>query len=136
MSVRLRYKLSVAVSSTNAEDNDLGNTKFEVVADDNNEGGVWKTTVAAAATVTLNLDNITSAKFLFMRFTPKDPTLKMTALVLTLNGTIVLPPIYPVGSTQDEAIFMISTSGISSVQIANTDASAVAVDIIIGTSGD
>lgn len=136
MSIRLRYKLSVAVSSTNAEENDLGNTKFEVVSDSVNEGGVWKTTVAAAATVTLNLDNITSAKFLMMRFTPKDPTQTMTALVLTLNGTIVLPPIYPVGSTQDEAVFMISTSGITAVQVANTDTASVPVDIIVGVAGD
>lgn len=136
MSVRLRYKLSVAVSSSLAEENDLGNTKFEVVSDDSDEGGVWKTTVAAATTVVLNLDNITSAKFLMMRFTPKDPTQVMTPVVLTLNGTIVLPPITSVGSTQDEAIFMISTSGITAVQVANTDVASVPLDIIIGTSGD
>jgi hypothetical protein len=136
MSIRLRYKLSVAVSSSQAEENDLGNTKYEVVSDSANEGGVWKTTVAAAATVTLNLDNIASAKFLMLRFTPKDPTLVMTALVLTLNGTIVLPPINPVGAAQDEAIFMISTSGITAVQIANTDVAAVAVDVIVGVAGD
>ena len=135
MAVRLRYKISVACSSSNAEENDLGNTKYEVVSDANSEGGVWKTTIAAAATVTLNLDNITSAKFLMMRFTPKDPTQTMAALVLTLNGTIILPPIYPVGD-QDEAIFMISTSGITAVQLANTDVAAVPVDIIIATAGD
>lgn len=136
MAVRLRYKLSLAVSSTSAEENDLGNVKFEVVSDDPSDGGAWKTKIDAAATVTLNLDNITSAKFLMMRFTPTDPTQKMAPVTLTLNGTIVLPPIAALVGQQDEALFMITTSSITSVQVANTDVAAVPIDIIIGVAGD
>lgn len=135
MSVRLRYKISVAVSSTPAEENDLGNVKYEVVADSTNEGGVWKTTVANAVTATLPLDSITSAKFLLLRITSKDPTLEMAPVTITLNGTITLPPIGPVGDMK-EAIFMISTTGITSLSVANTDPSAVTVDIVVGTAGD
>lgn len=135
MSVRLRYKMYVAVSSSQAEENDLGNSKFEVVTDSANEGGVWKTTVAALTTMTLNLDDIATAKMLMLRFAPTDPTQVMTAVTLTLNGTAVLPPVYPVPGSQ-EAVFLLSTSGITSVQVANTDPASVKLDIIVGVVGD
>jgi hypothetical protein len=134
MSVRLRYKLSLAVSSSQAEENDLGNTKFEVVSDSCNEGGVWKTTLAAATTMTLNLDDITTAKLLMLRMTPKDPTQKLTAVGLTINAA-VLPALYPVGD-MNETIFMMSTSGITAVVLSNMDPAAVPVDVIVGVSGD
>jgi hypothetical protein len=135
MAIRLRYKWSLAVSSSDAEENDLGNVKYEVVSDANNEGGIWKTTVAGGATVPLNLDNIASAKLVMMRFTPKDPTQTMTPIVVTLNGSIVLPAITPVGD-MDEALLVLTTQGITSVSVANTDVAAVAIDIAVGAAGD
>lgn len=135
MAVRVRYKLTLACSSSNAEENDLGNAKFEVVSDALSEGGVWKTTVNANATLALNLDNIASAKLLMLRFTPKDPTQVMTPVVMTLNGSIILPAIQPIGD-MDEAIFMLSSAGLTSVSIANTDVASVPLDIIVGAAGD
>jgi hypothetical protein len=135
MSVRLRYKMTAAVSSNQAEENDLGNAKFEVVTDLTNEGGVWKTTVAALTTATLNLDDITTAKFLMLRFTPTDPTQTMTAVTVTLNGTAVLPPVYPVPNAK-EAMLMLTSSGITAVTVANLDPASVKLDIIVGVSGD
>jgi hypothetical protein len=134
MSIRLRYKVSVAVSSSQAEENDLGDVNYEVVTDSPNEGGAWKTTLAAATTMTLNLDDITTAKFLMLRMTPKDPTQVMTAVGLTING-VALPALYPIGD-MNESIFMMTTSGITAVVLANTDPSAVPVDVIVGVAGD
>jgi hypothetical protein len=134
MSVRLRYKLTAAVSSTTAEENDLGNAKFEVVTDSNNEGGIWKTTVAAGATDTIELDNITTAKFLMLRFTPTDPTQTMTQVSVTLNGTATLP-VYPAPNSK-EAVLVVTSSGITSLSVANTDPSSVKLDVIVGVVGD
>lgn len=134
MPIRLRYKVSVAVSSTNAEANDLGNTDFEVVTDDPDDGGVWKTKLAGGATRTLNLDDITSAKFLMLRMTPTDPTQQMTPVQLTLNSATPALTLAPVGD-MDETLFLITTSAITSVTVSNTDPAAVAIDIIIGTAG-
>lgn len=134
MTVRLRYKMYAAVSSSSAEENDLGNAKFEVVTDANNEGGIWKTTIAAGATETIDLDNITTAKFLMLRFTPNDPTQLMTAVSVTLNGTAVLP-VYPTPDAK-EALLVLTSSGITSLTVANTDPSAVKLDIIVGVVGD
>lgn len=136
MGVRLRYKVVVGISSTPAEELDLGNQRYEVVSDSESEGGIWKTTCAANTTMSIQLDNITSAKFLTMRFSSKDPTLKMTAVTVTLNGTAVLPPLAPVGTVQDEALLMLTTTGITSVTVANTQTGSVMLDVIIGTTGD
>jgi hypothetical protein len=134
MAIRLRYKVSVAVSSSSAEENDLGNAKIEVVSDAPNEGGVWKTTLAAATTMVLSLDGITNASFLMLRFTPKDPTQVMTPVALTLNGATPALTIEPCGD-MDEAIFAISAA-ITSVSIANLQAGAIALDVTVGVTGD
>ena len=134
MSVRLRYKVSVAVSSTSAEENDLGNSKFEIVDDTPSEGGSWKTTVAALATDVIDLDNIASAKFLTLRMAPKDPTQTMLAIGVSLNGGPALM-VVPVGAAK-EAHFLISSAGITSLSLANTQVGAVPVDVTIGVAGD
>jgi hypothetical protein len=134
MSVRLRYKVTAAVSSTSAEENDLGNLKSEIVDDTSNEGGAWKTTLAPAATEVINLDNIASAKFLALKFVSKDPTLVMTAVNLILNGGSALS-VFPVGAAK-EAHFLISTTSITSLSLANTATGAVTVDVTICVVGD
>lgn len=134
MSVRLRYKLTAAVSSSSAEENDLGNAKFEVVTDSNDEGGIWKTTVAPSTTDTIELDNITTAKFLMLRFTPTDPTQTMTQVAVTLNGTATIP-VYPAPNSK-EAVLMLTSSGITSLSVANTDPASVKLDVIVGVVGD
>lgn len=134
MSVRLRYKVTAAVSSSSAEENDLGNSKFEIVDDTPSEGGSWKTTVAPATTDVIDLDNIASAKFLSLRFAPKDPTLTLTAVGVILNGGPALQ-VQPLGAAK-EAHFLISSAGITSLSLANTAVGAVAVDVTICVAGD
>ncbi len=134
MSIRLNYRIGVAVSSSSADLKDLGNVTFDVTSDTPSEGGVWKTRVAAAATVTLPLDSITAATFLMLRIVASDPTETLTPVAITLNGTATLE-LAPVGSSK-ESNFLISSSGLSSLSVANTDDDAVSIDVTIGTAGD
>lgn len=134
MSVRLRYHIEASVSSSTADTKDLGNVCLDVLSDSPNEGGIWKTRVAALATVTLPLDSISEAVFLMLRIVSADPTLTLTPVEVTLNGTATLT-LAPVG-TSKESNFLVSSAGLTSLQIANTDPSAVAIDVVIGTAGD
>jgi hypothetical protein len=135
MAVRLRYKMYAAVSSSSAEENDLGKVQSEVCVDDLNEGGAWKTTVVAAAVaVSLPLDSIASAKFLAVKVSPKDPTQTMTQVDLILNGATTLQ-LFPAGAAK-EAHFIVSSAGITSLAVTNNQAGAVAVDVVIAVAGD
>jgi len=73
----------------------LGNTSVSVTSDVPSEGGMWKTVLAAGATVVIPLDSIATAVFLMLRATASDQTLTMAPLRVTLNGTdsVVLAPI-------------------------------------------
>jgi hypothetical protein len=134
MTVRLRYHIEASVSSSTAECKDLGNVCLDVRTDSPNEGGIWKTRVAAGATVNIPLDSITEAVFLFLRIFAADPTQTLTPVDITLNGTATLR-LAPVGNAR-ESNFLITSDGLTSLEVANTDAAAVPVDIIIGTAGD
>lgn len=134
MAVRLRYHIEASVSSSTADCKDLGNVCVDALSDAPNEGGIWKTRVAANATVTLPLDSITAATFLMLRIVSADPTLTLTPVSITLNGTATLT-LAPVGTTK-ESNFLITSDGLTSLQVANTATGAVAIDIIIGTAGD
>lgn len=134
MSVRLRYKLSIAVSSTTAELNDLGNVEFEVVSDDNADGGAWKTSCPANATTAINLDGITTGTFLSLRFTTTDPTQTLTQVLVTINGTATLP-VFPTGLDAKEALFVITSTGVTSVSVANLDPASVPLDCIVALCG-
>lgn len=134
MSVRLRYHIEASVSSSTADTKDLGNVCLDVLSDAPNEGGIWKTRVAAGDTVTLPLDSISEAVFLLLRIVSADPTLTLTPVDVTLNGTATLS-LAPVG-TSKESNLLVSSAGLTSLQIANTAVGSVAIDIVIGTAGD
>jgi hypothetical protein len=134
MAVRLRYRIETSVSSSNADLKDLGNVCFDVMSDDPSEGGVWKTRVAAGASVTLPLDSISTAVFLMLRIVASDPTETLTPVSIGLNGTASLT-LAPVGGAK-EANFLMSAAGLTQLQVANNHAGAVSVDITIGTAGD
>ena len=134
MSIRLRYGVTVSVSSSPADSKDLGNVCLNVSSDEPNEGGVWKTRVLAGATVTLPLDSIAAAVFLMLRIVPSDPTLTLTSVGVALNGGTPLD-VAPVSGAA-ESTFLMSAKSLTSLQIINTDPAAVDVDIVIATAGD
>jgi hypothetical protein len=134
MSVRLRYRIETSVSSSPADLKDLGNVCLEVTSDAPSEGGIWKTRVLKNTNPVLPLDSISEATFLFLRIIPADPTETLAPINVTLNGTATLT-LLPVG-TSNTAHFLISSAGLTSLQIANNDNLAVDADVTIGTCGD
>ena len=134
MAVRLNYHIEASVSSSTADCKDLGNVCVSCVSDSCNEGGIWKTRVSAGASPTLPLDSISAAKFLMLRIVAADPTQTLTPVAVTLNGTATLS-LAPVGTLR-EANFLMTSDGLTSLQVANTATGAVDIDVIIGTAGD
>lgn len=136
MSVRIRYSVKVQISSDpSIEDKDLGNLSYELCCDELGEGGVRKFVLAAgAADVSLNLGNISSASFVFIRTTAHDPTLDPSAITVRKNSTggeaITIQPL----PDSAEAHLLLSSTGITALYASNPG--AVAMDIILATGGD
>lgn len=120
MSVRVRYAVAASVSSTSAEEKDLGNVKFEVVTDAETKGGSWKTVLlASAADVQLHLDTITTVQLLVIRTNAVDPNESPVGITIKRNSTggeTIL--IKPVGDAK-EGIMILSTDGLTSLYASN-----------------
>lgn len=135
MSVRVRYKLDVSVSSTSAEEKDLGNGKFEIVVDSQNEGGSWKTVVLGGTTdQQLYLPNVASARMLLIRTTPKNPNDVPENLTFkkgsTLGEAIVVAPL----ATSKEGYFFLTTNTLTALYC--TNAGTVAMEVTLYVAGD
>ena len=120
MGVRVRYSLAAAVSSTTAEERDLGNVRWEIVSDDEAKGGTWKTLLPAASTdVQLRIDNLSTIRLLILRTNPADPNQTPNAVSIKRNSTggeSIL--ITPLGDTQ-EGHFLISTDSLTAIFASN-----------------
>lgn len=136
MSIRLRYKVGVTISSTEAEEKDLGNSLAEVVNSELNEGGTWKTVIGAAATdVPVQLGNVASVAFISIRTLSKDPTLPPEDIALKFNSTGATPlTISPIGATAKEGNLVLTTSGLTSLYASN--ASSTVMEILVSVAGD
>jgi hypothetical protein len=132
---RIRYSIQASVSSTSAEEKDLGNVSYEVVNDDPGEGGVRKTLLAAGATdVSVMMTEISAARFILIKTSAHDPTDTLGAITIKKNAiggeAITVEPLP--GAT--EAHLLLSTSGIT--DLFATNALTVDVDIIVMAVGD
>lgn len=135
MAVRIRYKAEIVVSSSSAEEKDLGNQKYEVANDEQNEGGSWKTVLAAAATnVVLNLGNVALARFISIRTSAKDPTLTPGIVRIRL-GDIGADEvgIQPMG-TSKEGLMILTCEDVDSIYASNPG--SVIMDVIVSAAGD
>jgi hypothetical protein len=132
MSVRVRYRIEGSVSSTSAEDKDLGNMKTEVVDDSLNKGGTWKTFLAAGSSdIQINLDNISSAKMLYIRTTPKDPLLLPGPITLkrgSTSGEAII--VAPLGSNK-EGHFLLTTTTLTSLYAYNPGTTDMELTILV-----
>ena len=136
MAARLRYILTIGISSSTAEDNDLGKGKADQVTDGYNEGGSWTTLVAKLTTdVQLQMPNIASVAFLAIRTVSRDTTLSPVQISIKRNSTLgEAIPITPLTGTK-EGIFMISTSGLTSLFATNASATTD-MDVRVYALGD
>ena len=135
MSVRLRYKIEASVSSTSAEERDLGNVSYEVVDDDSGEGGVRKTLLAAGATdVSVMMNEISDARFVLIRTNAHDPTETLGAIDIKKNAIggepITIEPLP--GAT--EAHMLLVTSGVT--DLFATNSGTVDTEITVMAVGD
>jgi len=135
MGVRIRYKISATVSSTDAEEKDLANQSWEVVTDVEGEGGSWKTTVAAAAAdEQLYLGNLVTSKIILIRTTATDPTQPPGDMVFKKNSpTGEQLTVRPIGDSK-EGHLVISSDGITALYVSNV--STVSMDVTVVSAGD
>lgn len=135
MSVRVRYKIQVAVSSTSAEDKDLGNLSWEIVTDQQGEGGSWKTVVAAGAVdVQIPMDSIADVRLLILRTTAKDPNQTPNQILIRRNTNVAEQiEILPLADAK-EGHLLLSTDGLTAIYASNPG--AVDMEMIIVAAGD
>lgn len=136
MTVRLRYKLDIAVSSNANEDQDLGHPVSEVVVDSQGEGGVFKTVLPAnTPDQEIKLDNIADCKFIALRVKTVSAQETLPTISIKKNGVggeaIDIAPL----STAKESHFLLTTTGLTSLYATNADPT-VSVEITVVMAGD
>lgn len=136
MAVRVRYKITTFVSSTTAEEKDLGNQTWETVTDTQGEGGSWKTTLLPGDTnIQLRLGNLAIARLLIIRITSKDPTLLPNAIDFrkqSTGGEVIT--CLPIGDSK-EGHLVLSTDSITALYATN-GGGGVAMEITVIAVGD
>lgn len=136
MSVRVRYKISAFVSSTTAEDKDLGNQQWEVMTDTQGEGGAWKSTLQPGdIDVKLNLGNLTTAQLVIIRTQPRDPTMPANAITLRRNTTLGEAFVVQALGDAKEGHFVLSTDMLTALYATNP-VGGTAMDIVVVATGD
>lgn len=135
MAVRVRYKTEVVVSSTSAEERDLGQPQAYVVSDTLGEGGSWKTTLPAGAVdQPLIMPNIASIRALWVRTNSKDPTVPLTGILVRRNLiTGEQQPIEPLPGAREGQWFM-TTNNLNALFASNPGIGDI--EVTISVAGD
>jgi len=135
MPVRVRYRLDASVSSSTAEDRDLGNKRYEVVSDGLGEGGTWKTRlVAATVDLEVVLPDVADAKLLVVATNALDPNQTAGTVSLKRNSnTAEEIDIVPLSGTRTGHL-LLTTTGITSIYLSNPG--TVVMEVILVVAGD
>lgn len=137
MTIRVRYRIELAVSSTDAEERDLGDVKIEVVDDTQGDGGVRKFKIPAGTTdLSISMGDITTARVVFLKTQPVDPNnvlpeVRIRKLAPPGGEQILINPL----GTAKEAHLLLITTGVSAIYVTNTS-STVDVYLTVGLVGD
>ena len=136
MPVRARYQIEASVSSTSAEDKDLGNHLWESVADSQNEGGSRKTKLAAGATdVELSMCEVGTARLVAIRTQASDPNNDPVEITIKRNTTgNEAIEVGPVPGTKEG--YMLLTTGTGITALFATNAGSVDMDVTVMAAGD
>lgn len=131
MAIRVRYSISAAVSSTTAEERDLGNLKMEVVTDVETKGGAWKTVLPASTTnLELKIDNLAQIHLLFIRTTSSDPNVAPVSITLKRNSTgAEAIEIKPLGDAK-EGHLLLTTNGLTSLYASNSTSTEMILTVL------
>lgn len=135
MSVRARYRIEASVSSTTAEEKDLGNLKMEQVTDGQSDGGSRKNVIAAAATdVDITPRQLATSRLLVIKCAAKNPNDTPTTISLKKNSTSGEAwAIVPLAGTR-EAYFAITTDSVTALYV--TNAGSVDMEVTVMAAGD
>lgn len=137
MTIRARYKIEVGISSTTAEENDLGNHLWEVVSDAASEGGSRRTALAALATdVELSMAEIAAANLVVVRVQAVDPNDALPEITIKRNTTgNEAIEVGPINGAKEAYLLMTMTTGLTALFASNPSAS-VAVNVTVVAAGD
>ncbi len=133
MPVRIKYSVKASVSSnSDIDDGDLGNLSYDVVDDQQGEGGARKFTLEAAAVdVPIDLGNVADAKLIFIRTNAKDPLDTPVPIELnyplTTNDAIVVAP---VGAAK-EGHFLLTTDSFTALFASNPGAIDMELTLLV-----
>ena len=135
MTVRVRYTLELAVSSTTAEEKDLGNQAMQVIGDGSNEGGTRKVTIAATTSdVDVSMNQIADAKLIYVRTNAANSNDTPGTININLNATtnddIAVVPL----SGASEGHLLLSTTGVTALFASNPG--SVAMEVTVVAVGD
>jgi len=135
MAVRLTFKLDYSISSTQADEKDLGNVQFQVRTDSFAEGGSWKTVVGqGAADVRFYLDNIAVGRFLALRVSPVAEEHPAPELSIKLNDVGNTPlPLKPPDDSK-VAVFMVTSDSLTALYVSNPG--SYDAELTISVAGD
>jgi hypothetical protein len=133
MPIRVSYKIQVSVSSTSAEERDLGNANWSTITDSQNEGGTGKALLPAGATdQEIFLLNVSTIRFLIIRTTAKDPTKTPSTISIKRNGvgneSIEIKPL----GTSKEGHLLISTDSLTSLHATNPGTVDMELTLVYG----
>lgn len=135
MPVRVRLRIDSAISSSQIEEKDLGNKHYEVVTDSQNEGGTWKTKIAALALdVEVSLRQVAQARLLVISTNTVDPNAAPVPIQLKrntiLNEIIEITPL----ATTKQGLFALTTTGLTAIFVSNPG--SVDMEITLAVAGD
>jgi hypothetical protein len=135
MAVRVTWEVLFSISSTTADEKDLGNFQQKVRTDANEEGGAWKTIVASAAVDELiQLDNIATARFLVLKINNKgenDPAPEITVKFNNIANTplTIKPP-----ADKKIGMLVVTTDNLTALYVSN--AGSYDAELTVAVAGD
>ena len=135
MAVRVNLDMTFSVSSTTADEKDLGNLKNALTSTAMGEGGSRKITLAAGVSdQEIELTNISTVRLLFVKVAPKaenDPGQAVTIKRNTVGGEAI-----EIKPFDDKKIgyFLLTTDSLTALFASN--AGVIDVELTIMTAGD
>lgn len=132
--MRLRYLQNCALSTTAADEKDLGNSMADTIVDTLGDGGTLRFRIPANTTnVNVQHPQVTTAGYVYLRAVAADPTLAPVELTVKRNGTGGDAwPLTPLDGKQ--AHMQMSTSGLTALYVSNPG--VVDMMVTVAMAGD
>ena len=130
MAIRVRYDIKVTLSESTSESNELGKTTPWIgVNDQQEDGGTWSQTIPGLTTdLLVDINGLADATFLGIK-TDRE-------IILKKNAAGGEPwTITPLGIGAEDGVFIVSTTGVTSLYISNAGAADAKVTFqVAGTN--